>query len=377
MKYYLIAGEASGDLHASNLMGAIKKQDPNAEFRYFGGDLMQAQGGVLVKHYREMAYMGFVQVIKHLPSILKNMKMCQQDIVAFSPDVLILIDYPSFNLKMARFVKEKLGIPVHYYISPKIWAWKEHRIKQIKQYVDKMLCILPFETGFYAKHHYRVEYVGNPTVDELTKLLKNNEQGIGFKQKHELSGKEIVAILAGSRKAEVTSNLPMMLEAMKSFPQYEPVIAGAPGLTPEFYQRIPGINKVKIVFGETHSLLMASRAALVTSGTATLETAVLGIPQVVCYHVGGGKIFYNLMSRILKVRFVSLVNLIVDQEIVPELLGYKFTPGSVCTQLAGILPDGEARSRMLSGYKQMMAKLGGIGAADKAAKAIVGELKEK
>ena len=375
MRYYLIAGEASGDLHASNLMRALKEKDPQAEFRYFGGDLMQAQGGALVKHYREMAYMGFVQVVRHLPTILKNMKLCQRDIVAFRPDVVILVDYPSFNLKIARFVKENLDVPVHYYISPKIWAWKEYRVRDIKRYIDKMLCILPFETEFYAKHDYPVVYVGNPTVDELTDLLKNNQSAEAFKQKYELSEKEIVAILAGSRKAEVKANLPKMLDAMESFPEYEPVIAGAPGLTADFYNEVVGNRRVKIVFGETHSLLMNARAALVTSGTATLETAVLGVPQVVCYHVGGGKLFYNLMSKVLKVRFVSLVNLIVDEEVVVELLGYQFTPERVVEELEVLLPDGLCRSNMLKGYARMMKQLGGVGAAEHAANAVLQELR--
>ncbi|MEG1522322.1 MAG: lipid-A-disaccharide synthase [Bacteroidales bacterium] len=377
MKYYLIAGEASGDLHAANLMHALKQEDPEAEFRFFGGDLMQAEGGTLVKHYREMAYMGFVQVIKHLPAILRNMRQCQQDILAFRPDVVILVDYPSFNLKIARFVKEHLDIPVHYYISPKIWAWKEYRIKDIKRYVDKMLCILPFETDFYARHQYPVEYVGNPTVDELTDFLKNKKQADSFKHESELSEKQVVAILAGSRKAEVKANLPRMLEVMQAFPQYEPVIAGAPGLTPEFYREVLGDNKIRIVFGKTHELLLNARAALVTSGTATLETAVLNVPQVVCYHVGGGKLFYNIMSRVLKVRFVSLVNLIVDEEVVPELLGYKFTPDRVIEELSAILPEGEKREAMLAGYQRMRRRLGGVGAARNAAASVVKDVRIK
>lgn len=375
MRYYLIAGEASGDLHAANLMRTLKAEDAQAEFRYFGGDLMQAQGGELVKHYREMAYMGFVQVIRHLPAILRNMKQCQEDILAFRPDVVILVDYPSFNLKIARFVKERLDIPVYYYISPKIWAWKEHRIKQIKRYIDKMFCILPFEVEFYAKHQYPVEYVGNPTVDELTDLLKKHQQENGVKQKTELSEKTIVALLAGSRKAEVKANLPRMLEAMAEFPDYEPVIAGAPGLTPEFYREVLGDSPVRIVFGQTHELLLSARAALVTSGTATLETAVLGVPQVVCYHVGGGRLFYAIMSRVLKVRFVSLVNLIADKEVVCELLGYKFTTARVVEELGKILPDGADRSKMLGGYELMRSKLGDVGAARNAARSIAHELR--
>lgn len=377
MRYYLIAGEASGDLHAANLMRALKQEDPEAEFRYFGGDMMAAQGGTLVKHYRDMAYMGFVQVIRHLPTILQNMKTCKEDLLAFRPDVVILVDYPSFNLKIARFVKEELGVPVHYYISPKIWAWKEWRIKEIKQYVDKMLCILPFETDFYNRHNYPVDYVGNPTVDELTEFLKKQQGAVSIIDKYELPKKEVVAILAGSRKAEVQANLPRMLEAMRLFPDYQPVIAGAPGLTPEFYCEVLGSTEVPVIFGETYALLCEARVALVTSGTATLETAVLGTPQVVCYHVGGGRFFYELMSRVLKVRFVSLVNLIVDEEVVPELLGYKFTTEAVAEQLRAILPDGEKRSRMLAGYARMRERLGEVGAPRNAAAIIVKALKKK
>ncbi|MGL4292444.1 MAG: lipid-A-disaccharide synthase [Bacteroidales bacterium] len=374
MKYYLIAGEASGDLHASNLMRALREKDPNAEFRFFGGDLMQAQGGELVKHYRDMAYMGFVQVVRHLPTIMNNMKTCQQDIRSYQPDVVILVDYPSFNLKIARFVKEKLDIPVHYYISPKIWAWKEYRIKEIKKYVDKMLCILPFEESFYAGHDYAVEYVGNPTVDELTVLLQNKTSDKDFRRKYELSGNGIVAILAGSRRAEVRENLPKMLEALKSFPELQPVIAGAPGLTFEFYREILGDSGVKVIFNATHELLLHADVAVVTSGTATLETAVLGVPQVVCYHVGGGRFFYELMSRVLKVKYVSLVNLIVDDHVVAELLGYKFTPDSLIRELRRITEDGREREKMLEGYRRMMQCLGGIGAAEKAAGAVVKDL---
>lgn len=376
MRYYLIAGEASGDLHAANLMRELKSEDPKAEFRFFGGDMMAAQGGTLVKHYREMAYMGFVQVIRHLPTILQNMKQCKADILAFRPDVVILVDYPSFNLKIARFVKEKLGVPVHYYISPKIWAWKEWRIKEIKRYVDKMLCILPFETDFYKRHDYPVEYVGNPTVDELTEFLKNQQDIEPVGLKYELSKKEVVAILAGSRKAEVQANLPRMLEAMRLFPDYQPVIAGAPGLTPDFYRDALGGADVPVIFGETYALLREARAALVTSGTATLETAVLGTPQVVCYHVGGGRLFYEIMSRVLKVRFVSLVNLIVDDEVVPELLGYKFTPEAVADKLGRILPDSEKRRQMLAGYAQMRERLGEVGAPRNAAAIIVKALRK-
>ncbi|MEG1617727.1 MAG: lipid-A-disaccharide synthase [Bacteroidales bacterium] len=374
MKYYLIAGEASGDLHASHLMHALKKEDPQAEFRCFGGDLMQEQGAVVVKHYRDMAFMGFVAVIRNLKTILGNMELCKRDIEAFRPDVVVLVDYPSFNLKIARFVKEKLGIPVYYYISPKIWAWKEYRIKQIKKYIDKMFCILPFEVDFYKKHNYPVDYVGNPTLDELVGNPKKYESGPEFLVENELSEKPIVGILAGSRKQEVKANLPLMLEALKSFPDYQGVIAGAPGLDLSFYKEVLGDAPVRIVFGKTFELLHHSRAALVTSGTATLETALLGVPQVVCYKVGGGKLTFAVMSRILKVRYVSLVNLIADKEVVKELLAHKLTVENIVRELSDILPDGEKRAQMLEGYRQMSDALGAPGAPVKAAKIIVRSL---
>jgi lipid-A-disaccharide synthase len=375
MKYYLIAGEASGDLHASHLMTALLERDPDAQFRFFGGDMMAAVGGTLVRHYRDMAYMGFVQVVRHLPTILGNMKFCREDIRAFAPDALILIDYPSFNLKMAKFAKS-LGLPVFYYISPKIWAWKEWRVKDIKRYVDRMLCILPFEKEFYARHGFDITYVGNPTLDEITAFLKKPQQPLRVEGGKELSPRPIVGIIAGSRRAEVRENLPRMLEAMRSFDGYQPVIAGAPGLTREFYREVLGPTDVPIVFGQTYELMRHARAALVTSGTATLETALLDTPQVVCYHVGGGPLFYSIMSRVLKVKYVSLVNLIADREIVSELLGYKFTTEAVIEHLRRILPDGEARSRMMAGYGDVRRRLGKPGAPRHAAEAIVRAIDE-
>lgn len=374
MKYYLIAGEASGDLHASHLMGELKRVDPNAEFRYFGGDLMQEQGGCLVKHYREMAFMGFVAVAKNIFTILRNLKQCCEDIKLFAPDVVILVDYPGFNLKVARFVKENLNLPVYYYISPKIWAWKEYRIKDIKRYVDKMFCILPFEVAFYKRHHFEVEYVGNPTMDELYGLFDDYTDGEGFVRENGLSEKPIVALLAGSRKQEVEANLPVMLEAMRSFPDYQGVIAGAPGLDLSYYQSILGDSKVKIVFGKTFELLHLSSAALVTSGTATLETAILNVPQVVCYKVLGGRFTHAVMSRWLKVKYVSLVNLIVDRGLVTELLAHHVTPENVVQELDLILKDSKHRAAMLAGYDELRQRLGGIGAPAKTATIIVNSL---
>ncbi len=378
MRYYLIAGEASGDLHASNLMKAIKEKDPAADFRYFGGDEMQKQGGTLVKHYREMAYMGFKEVIKHLPAILSLMEECKADIKSYSPDVVILIDYPSFNLKVAKYVKQQLGIPVHYYIAPKLWAWKEYRIKDLKAYVDKVWSILPFEPDYFAKFNYAVEYVGNPTVDEL---VKKKEAGLdieAFKSKNKLSDRPIIALLAGSRRAEVRDNLNIMLEAIKDFDQYQAVIAGAPGLDQEYYDEVIGNHKnVSIVFGQTHDLLLAADLAAVTSGTATLEAAVMGVPQVVCYRLGGGKFFYKLMEKVLKIKYVSLVNLIVDKEVVKELLGYKLTSESLKINLQKLILDPIEYDKVKVGYAEMMDKLGGVGAAQKAASCIIDTLQNK
>ena len=283
MKYYLIAGEASGDLHASNLMKALKREDPDAEFRYFGGDLMAACGGTLVKHYRDMAYMGFIPVLMNLDKVLANMRLCKQDIAAWRPDVVILVDYPGFNLKIAKYVKTHLNIPVYYYISPKIWAWKEWRVKSIRRYVDRLYSILPFEVDFYARHHYAVEYVGNPTVDELAARPQADETFDDFVTECGLERKPIIALLAGSRVSEIKDNLPMMIEAAEAYPEYQLVVAGAPGIAPELYAPYVQGHRVKVVQGKTYRLLQQSRAALVTSGTATLETALLRVPQVVCY----------------------------------------------------------------------------------------------
>ena len=275
MKYYLIAGEASGDLHASNLMKSLKELDKDADFRFYGGEKMAAVGGTLVKHYRELAYMGFIPVLLHLRTILKNMRLCKQDIVSWNPDVVILIDYPGFNLDIAKFVKSKTNIPVYYYISPKIWAWKEHRIKNIKRDVDELFSILPFEVEFFKKHNYPIHYVGNPCVDAISNYLASNEKTV-----KETS--PTIALLAGSRKQEIKDNLTKMLRAASSFKDYKLVIAGAPNIEEKYYRKyIPEGIDVEIVFGKTYEVLQNSSAALVTSGTATLETAILRVPQVV------------------------------------------------------------------------------------------------
>ena len=284
MKYYIIAGEASGDLHASNLMQAIKDKDENAEFRFFGGDLMQQVGGTLVKHYRELAFMGFIPVLLNLKTILRNLEICKKDIVKFAPDVVILVDYPGFNLKIAKYLKQNTSIPVTYYISPKIWAWKEYRIKDFKKYVDQMLCILPFEVDFYKKHNYPVSYVGNPTVDAIEKRENKDQTFQDFIELHKLDDKPIIAILAGSRKQEIEDNLPHMLKAIEVFKSHQVVIAGAPGIDKSFYDKtLQNNNNATLLFGQTYNILAQANVALVTSGTATLETALLNVPQVVCY----------------------------------------------------------------------------------------------
>ena len=374
MKYYLIAGEASGDLHASNLMKALQREDPDAEFRYFGGDLMAACGGTLVKHYRDMAYMGFIPVLMNLDKVLANMHLCKQDITAARPDVVILVDYPGFNLKIAKYVKTRLNIPVYYYISPKIWAWKEWRVKSIRRYVDRLYSILPFEVPFYARHHYEVEYVGNPTVDELAVRPFADETFADFVADCGLDDKPIIALLAGSRVSEIKNNLPLMIEAAEPFTDYQLVVAGAPGISPDLYTPYLQGHRVKVVQGKTYRLLQQSRVALVTSGTATLETALLRVPQVVCYWVGGGKLFYKIFEKILKVPYVSLVNLIANAPVVCELLGYRATVENLRWELSRLF-EKEARQKMLAGYDLVADRLGAPGAPENAARSMVSLLR--
>lgn len=371
MKYYLIAGEASGDLHASNLMKALKELDKEADFRFYGGEKMEAVGGTLVKHYRELAYMGFIPVLLHLGTILKNMRRCKQDIVAWHPDVVILIDYPGFNLDIAKFVKAKTPIPVYYYISPKIWAWKEHRIKNIKRDIDELFSILPFEVDFFKKHNYPIHYVGNPCVDAVDSYLKASAAPSD-------STSPVIAILAGSRKQEIKDNLAKMIRAASSFEGYRLVIAGAPSIDIEYYNKyIPKGANVKIVFGNTYHVLQNSFAALVTSGTATLETAILRTPQVVCYYTACGKLVSFLRRLLLKVPYISLVNLVANKEVVTELVADQMTEENIKKELALILPGGKNRQKMLDEYEEMNRILGGPGASHRAAKAIIETLTTK
>ena len=390
MKYYLIAGEASGDLHASHLMRQLQARDPKAQFRFFGGDAMAAVGGELICHYRDLAYMGFVQVALHLPQILKGMRRCKADIEQFAPDAIILVDYPGFNLDIAKWVKEQMpSVKVFYYISPKIWAWKEYRIKQIRRYVDCLLCILPFEVEWFRQRNYDVTYVGNPTVDELAAIAADPFDRDAFCERHAINANQsIIALLPGSRKAEVNDNLPLMLQAATTISCHQLVIAGAPGLTPDFYEKIirqhQMVPPIRLVFGETYDLVRAAEVAAVTSGTATLETAYLRCPQVVCYKFGGGKLVYSIMKRVLRhIRFVSLVNLVIDgfskehpllEPAVPELLGYKCTSQELHQQLVLLSGQSEARLRMLAQYDEMIRILGAPGAPVRAAEVILSRL---
>ena len=372
MKYYLIAGEASGDLHASRLMQALKERDASAEFRFFGGDMMAAVGGTRVKHYREMAYMGFIPVLMHLRSIFRNMALCKKDIMEYAPDALILVDYPGFNLSIAKFVHSHTQLPVYYYISPKIWAWKEYRIKNIRRDVDEMFSILPFEVDFYEnKHHYPIHYVGNPTADEVAEFKRQyTETETEFKRANNLGMKPIIALLAGSRKQEIKDNLPYMVRAAKSVAgtRFQIVVAGAPGIDPAYYSHFVKGTGVKVVYGKTYPLLSHSRAAAVTSGTATLETALFQVPQVVCYKTPVPKLISFLRRRLLKVKYISLVNLIAGHEVVKELVADTFSEANIAEELSLLAGDTPTRAAMLRHYGELKAALGEKNAADNAAK---------
>lgn len=368
MKYYIIAGEASGDLHGSNLMKELKKQDKAAEFRFWGGDLMQNQGGTLVKHYRELAFMGFVEVIMNLKTILGNISFCKKDIEAWKPDAVILIDYPGFNLRIAEFVK-KLGIKVYYYISPQIWAWKTGRVKIVKKFVDRMFVILPFEKEFYKKFDYRADFVGHPLLDELRQLKELDLKE--FKNRHQLDERKIIALLPGSRKQEIKVKLPIMLSVAKFFPNYQFVVAGAPSQEKSFYQQIAE-NNLKIVFGQTYDLIRAAEAALVTSGTATLETALLNTPEVVCYK--GNWLSFEIGKRVVKhIDFIALVNLIMNREVVKELIQNELNTENLRMELNKILTEPK-RTQVLKDYEELRKLLGGNGASEKTAGMIIDDL---
>lgn len=378
MRYYLIVGEASGDLHASHLMRSLQAVDSAAEFRFFGGDLMTAVGGTRVKHFKELAYMGFIPVLLHLRTIFRNMAFCKKDIVEWAPDVVILVDYPGFNLNIAKFVKSETRIPVYYYISPKIWAWKEYRIKNIKRDVDELFSILPFEVNFFEKkHHYPIHYVGNPTADEVRSFLSTYNEGFEqFCKANALQAdKPILALLAGSRRQEIKDNLPAMMQVAARFPQYQAVLAGAPSIADEYYEGFIRGSQVRLVKNQTYPLLAHSTAALVTSGTATLETALFNVPQVVCYKTPVPRLIRFAFNHIIKVEYISLVNLIMNKEVVSELFADRFTIDNIAHCLQTLLPGGEARQEMLNNYALLQKVLGDDVAPDNAAKLMYGMLK--
>ena len=396
MKYYLIVGEASGDLHAAHLMQALKQRDEAAEFRFIGGDLMAAAGGKRVRHYRELAYMGFVPVLLHLRTILRNMKMCKQDITQWQPDVVILVDYPGFNLDIAKYVhSQRLKVnshkpKVYYYISPKIWAWKEYRIKNIKRDVDELFSILPFEVEFFEqKHHYPIHYVGNPTAQEVREYLASPPtppqvgRGEGCALEFPLylegdKGRLIIALLAGSRKQEIKDNLPAMIEATRYLaPQYDIVLAGAPSIDASYYDRFLEGTHVRLVMNKTYELLSQATVALVTSGTATLETCMFRVPQVVCYETPLAPLIGFLKHHVLKVRWVSLVNLIANREVVRELVAETFSVENIRHELEAILPGGAERERMLAEYDEVHRILGDSHAPDEAARIMIEKLRSE
>ena len=381
MRYYLIVGEASGDLHASRLMRSLKAEDSEAEFRFFGGDLMSAEGGTRVKHYRELAYMGFVPVLMHLRTILGNMEMCKRDITEWQPDVVVLVDYPGFNLSIAKYVHAHTHIPVYYYISPKIWAWKEWRIKSIRRDVDEMFSILPFEVDFYeGKHHYPIHYVGNPTAEEVRAYkAAHSESAADFYRANGLDAdRPIIALLAGSRRQEVKDNLPAMIEAASAFGhEYQLVLAKAPSLDDEYYAPFIKGRDVKSVSNKTYALLSHSTAALVTSGTATLETALFGVPQTVCYKTPLPHIIYFTFKHVIKVPYISLVNLIAGRKVVSELFAKYFTIRRIQDDLRSILPGGTRRDEMLRGYADVAERLGQASAPDNAAQLMVELLRKR
>ncbi|WP_428223456.1 lipid-A-disaccharide synthase [Flavobacterium sp.] len=370
MKYYIIAGEASGDLHGANLMKGIYKEDPKADIRFWGGDLMQSAGGTLVKHYRDLAFMGFIEVVMNLKTILNNLKICKKDIEDFNPDAIIFIDYPGFNMRIAKWTKEK-GIPTHYYISPQIWAWKENRINAIKRDVDKMYVILPFEKDFYEKkHNFPVSFVGHPLLDAIKNRPDTDEKA--FRAEHHLSDKPIIALLPGSRKQEIKKMLSEMLSVVDAFPDYQFVIAGAPSQEFEFYQQFLNGKNINFISNKTYDLLSIAHAALVTSGTATLETALFKVPEVVLYK--GSTISYQIAKRIITLKYISLVNLIMDAPIVTELIQNECNTINIKAELAKII-EGSEREKMLQNFNNLQQLLGGSGASDATAKLIVSSLK--
>jgi lipid-A-disaccharide synthase len=371
MKYYLIAGEASGDLHGSNLMKELKHADPRAEFRFFGGDLMQNVAGELVKHYREMAFMGFVNVMLNLKTINRNLKLCKTDLLEFNPDVLILIDYPGFNLRIAEFAKQH-NIKVFYYISPKVWAWKAHRVKTIKKVVDQMFTIFPFETGFFEKHDYKVHYVGNPVLDAISEFSKNALSRAEFLAKNKLDNRQIVALLAGSRVQEIKNTLPVMVEISKMFPQFQFVVAGVKSIDIQLYKKYLAGSPVPLIFDQTYDLLNNSHTALVASGTAALETALFNVPQTVIYKMEGGwPVDIVMRNFVLQTVGVALPNIIMDRIIVSEYIQMKMTLKNVKAEMEKLLFDVLYREKIFEDYKRLKELMGGPGSSKRAAKLMV------
>jgi lipid-A-disaccharide synthase len=372
MKYYIIAGEASGDLHASNLMKALKERDPQADFRCWGGDLMEQAGGDIVKHYKELAFMGFFEVITHLNEILRNFKICQTDILLYEPDAVILVDYPGFNLRMAKFAKEQ-GLKVIYYISPQIWAWKKGRIKKIKKYVDEMMVILPFEEEFYSKNGMKVHYVGHPLLDAVNRDLHQSEEVLRFREQYELDDREIIALLPGSRKQEITAILPQMLKMIPLFPQYQFVVSVVDWQPAELYDKYLKKYSVKKVKGNAYPMLANAKAAIVASGTATLETAMIGTPEVVCY--AGNELSYLIAKQLITgIKYISLVNLIMDKPVVAELIQHDYDTPHLRKELQLITEDESHIAAMKADYKQLVTLLGDGSASAKAAEIVTDAL---
>jgi lipid-A-disaccharide synthase len=368
LKLYLIAGEASGDLHAANLMKALRKEDETIEFRFWGGDLMEKEGGKPVKHIRDLAFMGFIEVVMNLKTILSNIRFCKTDIEVYQPDALVLIDYPGFNLRIAEWAKSK-GIKVYYYISPQVWAWKQNRVFKIKKSVDHLFAILPFEKAFFKKFDYDVEYVGHPLLDAIEQFRATEIDSTSFRETNNLDQRPIIAVLPGSRKQEIRVKLPLMLDALESFDNYQIVIAGAPALDPDFYSPFISNNRIRIIHGETYNILNAAEIGVVTSGTATLETALFQVPEVVCYK--GSSISYAIAKRLIKIKFISLVNLILDREVVKELIQHECTASNIRREVETIVIGGSKREKMLAEFSTLKKTLGEGGASRQVAQSIL------
>ncbi|MBU0764367.1 MAG: lipid-A-disaccharide synthase [Bacteroidetes bacterium] len=365
MKYYIIAGEASGDLHASNLMRELMRRDPGASFRCWGGDMMEKQGATLVKHYRELAFMGFSEVLMNIRTISGNLRLCYKDISEYQPDVIILVDYPGFNLRIAKYAK-KSGFRVFYYISPQVWAWKQSRVKKIRKYVDRMYVILPFERNFYKRFGMDVDFVGHPLLDAISEQELRRDSFENFTRKNRLSERPIIAVLPGSRKQEIKVKLPLMLGMKKHFPDYQFIVAGAPSLEESFYRDTAGCKDFSILFGQTYEILQHATAAMVTSGTATLEAALFNVPEAVCYK-STGPVSYYIARSLIRVRFISLVNLIMDKEVVKELIQDDLTPLNLKEEMDKILFNSDFRAGMLDEFRKLRTELGGPGASGRAA----------